>query len=333
MNTVRWGLLSTTNINRKLIPAIRASERGELVAVASRSLASAESYAATWHIPQAFGSYEALLASDEVDAVYIGLPNHLHAEWTVKALDTGKHVLCEKPFALSLHEVDAMIDASNRNQRVLMEAFMYRHHPQTKIVGEWVRSGKLGDIAAFQGVFNFSMGSRDNARLVPGYGGGSLWDVGVYPLSFAQYIFGGPPVAVSAQQWLGAEGVDESFQGQMVYANGGLAQFTCGFRMPFHTHVTIMGTAGRIEIDRPFIGVDVPNEGAIYYDRDGKQQRIDVPHKELYLGQVQNMHAAILDGGPTYVTLNETRNHIKTVLALYKSAENNGSLVTLREIN
>lgn len=333
MNKVQWGLLSTANINRKLIPAIRASERGELVAVASRSMASAESYANKWDIPQAFGSYEAMLASDTVDAVYISLPNHLHALWTIKALDAGKHVLCEKPFALTLAEVDAMIAASERNQRVLMEAFMYRHHPQTKIVGEWIRDGKLGEIAAFQAVFNFNMGSRDNVRLVPGYGGGSMWDVGVYPMSFAQFVFGEPPVAVSAQQWLGPQEVDESFQGQMVYANGGLAQFTCGFRMPLQTHVTIMGTEGRIEVDRPFISMDRSNAGAVFLDADGNASVIDIPEKELYLGQVQNMHAAILDGEPIYLSLEETRNHIKTVLALYQSAENNGSLVHLSEFD
>jgi predicted dehydrogenase len=330
MNTVRWGLLSTANINRKLIPAIRASERGELVAVASRSVNSAESYAKEWNIPQAFGSYEAMLASDDVDAVYIGLPNHLHAPWTIKALDAGKHVLCEKPFALTLAEVDAMIAASERNQRVLMEAFMYRHHPQTKIVGDWIRAGKLGEIAAFQGLFSFNMGSsRDNVRLNPAWGGGANWDVGVYPMSFAQYVFGGPPVAVSAQQWLGPEGVDETFVGQMIYADGGMAQFTCGFRMPFQMHVEVIGTEGRIAVDRPFTGMDQPNEGVIFYNANGDAEAIDVPDKELYLGQIQNMHAAILDGAPTYLTLAETRDHIKTALALYESAENGGKLVKL----
>jgi predicted dehydrogenase len=333
MNSVRWGLLSTANINRKLIPAIRAATRGELVAVASRSRDSAETYARQWDIPQAFASYDAMLNSAEIDAVYIGLPNHLHAPWTIRALDAGKHVLCEKPFALSLAEVDAMIAAAERNNRVLMEAFMYRHHPQTKLVGEWIRSGKLGEIAAFQGVFNFSMGNRDNVRLNPAWGGGAMWDVGVYPMSFAQFVFGGPPVAVSAQQWIGAEGVDETFLGQMMYAEGGLAQFACGFRMPFHTRVSVMGTDGTIEITRPFIGMDDPGATSLFHSADGTVQPIDVPQKDLYLGQVENMHAAILDGTPQYLTLTETRNHVKTALALYASAEANGRLVTLDEFD
>ncbi|NTV37777.1 MAG: Gfo/Idh/MocA family oxidoreductase [Anaerolineales bacterium] len=145
MNKVRWGILSTARINRRLIPAIRASRRGVVVAVASRDEARSKAYAAEWEIPQYFGSYEAMLDSGEIDAVYIGLPNHLHAEWTIKAMQAGLHVLCEKPFATSLQEVDAMIAASQQTGRVLAEAFMYIHHPQTKIVREWVRSGKLGE--------------------------------------------------------------------------------------------------------------------------------------------------------------------------------------------
>ncbi len=143
---VRWGLLSTAHINRRLIPAIRASKRGELVAVASRSLSKAEDYAANWNIPVAFGSYQDMLDSGQIDVVYISLPNHLHAEWSIRALQAGVHVLCEKPFAITLEQVDQMIETSRQTEKVLAEAFMYRHHPQTKIVGEWVRSGRLGEI-------------------------------------------------------------------------------------------------------------------------------------------------------------------------------------------
>ena len=143
---IRWGLLSTANINRRLIPAIHASERGKLTAVASRNKQTAEAYARKWVIPVSFGSYEAMLASDQVDAVYISLPNHLHAEWSIRALEAGKHVLCEKPLALTVEEVDQMIDASRAAHCVLAEAFMYRHHPQTKLAGEIVHSGKIGEV-------------------------------------------------------------------------------------------------------------------------------------------------------------------------------------------
>lgn len=331
MDTVRWGLLSTANINKRLIPAIRASRRGELVAIASRKQSAADSYAAEWGIPRAFGSYESMLASGEVDAVYIGLPNHLHAKWTIHALEHGVHVLCEKPFALTLYDVDQMIEAARDNGRVLAEAFMYRHHPQTKIAGEWVRSGRLGDISVIRGVFNFSMGTHDNIRLVPEWGGGSLWDVGVYPLSFAQYLMGGPPVWVFGDQWLGSSGVDESFTGSLHYANGTLAQISSAFRTPWYTHVDILGTKGRLVMNRPFTGLVADERKLLFVDEADIHHEVPVPEQDLYLGEVEDMHAAILDDRPTYIGLEETRNHIRTVLALYESAHR-GERVYLEEV-
>lgn len=329
MRKVRWGLLSTANINRRLIPAIHMSARGELTAVASRTQASADAYAAQWEIPQAFGSYEAMLDSDAVDAVYISLPNHLHAEWSIYALRHGKHVLCEKPFALTLDEVDAMIAAAEETGNVLAEAFMYRHHPQTKIAKEWVESGRLGDIALFRGVFNFPMSSRDNVRLVPEWGGGCLWDVGVYPLSLAQALMGETPQWVAGSQWIGESGVDEFFAAQMHYRGDRMAQIASSFRTPFYTMAEIVGTAGRLMLNRPFVGHNDGQRQMLFYPAQGEPQEIPVPEKELYLGEVEDMHAAILDNAPTYLTLMETRNHVETVLALYESART-GQVVHMR---
>lgn len=331
MGTVRWGLLSTANINRRLIPAIRASRRGQLVAVASRSLASAQDYAHHWEIPMAFGSYEEMLASPQIDAVYIGLPNHLHAEWTIRALQAGKHVLCEKPFALTLAEVDAMIAAAHETGRIVTEAFMYRHHPQTKIVGEWVRSGRLGDISLVRSVFNFTMGTQNNIRLVPEWGGGCLWDVGVYPLSFAQFVMGEPPQWVSGAQWQGASGVDETFAGQIVYSGNRLAQISSAFRTPFLTSAEVIGSKGRLLLNRPFTALDETRE-LLFFPNSGEPEHIHVPEQELYRGEIADMHASILDGEPSYVTLAETRNHIKTVLALYAAA-NQQRIVHLSELD
>ena len=319
MSGVRWGLLSTANINRRVIPAIRASGRGELVAVASRTQERAAAYAQEWEIPQAFGSYDEMLASGAVDAVYVSLPNHLHAEWSIKAMERGVHVLCEKPFAPTLQEVDAMIETAETTGMVLAEAFMYRHHPQTKIVGEWVRGGRLGDVTVVRGGFSFAISDRDNVRLVPEYGGGSLWDVGVYPLSFAQYVMGGPPQWVVGDQWLGESGVDEVFAGQMHYEGGRFAQITSGFRTPFFTSAEVLGTEGRLALNRPFVGID-EEARLLFYPPDGPPEEIDVPEKDLYLGEIEDMHAAILDGASNYLTLAETRNHVRTVLALYESA-------------
>ena len=299
MDKVRWGLLSTANINRRLIPAIRAASRGELVAVASRSQEAAEAYAIEWEIPKAFGSYEAMLDSDAVDAVYIGLPNHLHAEWSIKAMQQGKHVLCEKPFALTLAEVDEMTAVAQETGRVLAEAFMYRHHPQTKIAGEWVRDGRLGEIILVRATFQFPLQDSDNVRLIPEYGGGSLWDIGVYPVSFAQYVMGSPPEWVVGDQWVGRRGAEESFSGQLHYGSGNsgqVAQISSAFRGPFYTWAEILGTSGRLTLNRPFVNLNNDLRQLCFYHHDGRVETIPVPEKEMYLGEVEDMHAAILDG-------------------------------------
>ena len=328
MKRVRWGLMSTATINRRVIPAIRASERSDLIAVASRDRDKAEAYAADWEIAQVFGSYEELLASDAVDAVYISLPNHLHAEWSIKALEAGKHVLCEKPFAINVAEVDQMIAAADRSGRALAEASMYRHHPQTKIIGDWIRDGRLGEISYFHGVFNFTGMDPNNVRLVPEWGGGALWDVGVYPLSLAQYVMGGPPESVVGAQKVGESGVDMLFTGQLRYSGGRLAHISCSFNTPFHTFAEIMGTKGTLTVHRPFVSIH--DDSPLYFTKpDGERELLPVPPKELYLGEVEDMNAAVLDGQANYLTLAESRNHVRTVLALYESAQNNSKVVNL----
>ncbi len=322
MSVVRWGLLSTAHINRRVIPAIKASSRGDLVAVASRDLKKAKAYAGEWGILQAYGSYEAMLASDQVDAVYISLPNHLHAEWSIKAMEAGKHVLCEKPFAISLEEVDQMIAAAEKTGLALAEAFMYRHHPQTKVVGEWIRGGRLGEITYLHAIFNFNGLDPDNVRLAPDWGGGCLWDVGVYPLSLAQYVMGDVPEWVIGDQRLGESGVDVVFSGQLHYSDGRSAHIASSFHTPFHTFAEIIGTEGRLTLHRPFVQMGAGSH--LYYTSpDDEVQQVEVPVKELYLGEIEDMNAAILDGQANYLTLAESRNHVRTVLALYESAGTN----------
>lgn len=322
MKTIRWGLLSTANINRRVIPAIRASQDGVLTAVASRSLESAKAYAQKWDIPLAFGSYQEMLDSGRIDAVYISLPNHLHAEWSIKAMQAGVPVLCEKPFALTLEEVDAMIATHEETGVPLAEAFMYLHHPQTKITREWVQSGKLGTISLVRGTFDFAMSNPGgNIRMDPALGGGSLWDVGVYPVSFVQFIMGGPPAWVLGSQWIGPTGVDETFAGQMGYADGALAQIASSFRTPYHTFFEIVGTEGRLHLTRPFTGMDDPKRTFTFFPKSGDPLELEIPEVELYSGEIEDMHARILDQMPNALPLPETRNHVKTVLALYESAK------------
>lgn len=326
MDSLRWGLLSTARINRRVIPAIRISKRSSLVAVASRDLEKAKAYAAEWKIPTVFGSYEEMLSSDSIDAVYISLPNDLHAEWSIKALQAGKHVLCEKPFAVSLQDVDCMVQASQESRRTIAEAFMYRHHPQTGLVMELLRSGRIGDVIGMQSSFHFSIDQAVNIRLDPARAGGCLWDVGVYPLSYSQMVMGGPPRQVTGWQQVGPTGVDLSFFGQMVYAQGQVSQITSSFNSPFHARAEILGSQGRLLVTRPFSAL---NEGEVILSKpDGSFEQIPVPSRELYLGEIEDMEICALDGGQQRVTLAQTRDHIRTALALYQSARE-GRTVTL----
>jgi predicted dehydrogenase len=219
-----------------------------------------------------------------------------------------------------------MIATSERTGNVLAEAFMYRHHPQTKLIKEMVDNGRFGEITVINGLFSFAMGDPEtNVRMKPEWGGGAMWDVGVYPMSYMQNLMSGTPERVFASQWVGESGVDEVFAGQMEYANGVIGQFSCGFRSPFQTYIEIVGTEGRLLIERPFVS---PQDGKVYFtDPDGKTKKVKMPKKELYLGEVEDMHAAILDGQPQFLTLAETRNHVKTVLALYESASTGQSII------
>lgn len=206
---------------------------------------------------------------------------------------------------------------------------MYRHHPQMKLVGEWVSSGRIGDIKLVRATFNFQMAKSDNVRLVPEWGGGCLWDVGIYPISFSQYLLGGRPEWVIGNQWLGSTGVDEAFAGQMHYIGGQVAQISSAFCTPFHTSAEIIGTAGRLTLNRPFVGM--VEEGEMWwYPAGGPPQSVTFPKSELYSGEVSDMHDAILEGKPPYLTLAESRNHIRTALALYQSAAT-GRVVTLSD--
>ena len=205
---------------------------------------------------------------------------------------------------------------------------MYRHHPQTQLAKAWMEDGRLGDVNLIRATFNFRFKSRDNIRLVPEWGGGCLWDVGVYPLSLTQYLFDEPPHWVFGSQWVGETGVDEFFAGQLIYSSGRLAQIESSFRTPFHTYAEIIGTAGRLALTRPFVGHDSPERQMTFYPSEGEPQVVPVPETSLYLGEVEDMHAAILDGAAPLLSLAESRNHVRTVLALYESART-GQVVPL----
>lgn len=314
---LNWGLLSTARINRALIPPLGASKRNQLVAVASRTKEAAEKYAREWKIPRAHGTYEALLADPEIDVIYNPLPNHLHAEWTIKAVEAGKHVLCEKPIALSAQEVDMMQSAARRHGRVVAEAFMYRHHPQTLKVQEMVKNGSLGDLKLIRGSFSFVLSREGDVRLDPAMGGGSIWDVGCYPISYARTVVGANPLEVFGWQVTGPTGIDETFVGQMRFENGVFAQFDSSFVIPFHSFMEIVGSEATLNIPHPFKpGVDEK----VYMTRDEKTEPIRIKGQELYLGEVEDMADAILLGREPRISLDDSRANVAVIAGLLESA-------------
>ncbi len=314
---LRWGLLSTARITRALIPAIRLAARAELVAVASRDVARAKAYATQHQIPKAYGSYEALLAADDVDVIYNALPNSLHAAWTIRACEAGKHVLCEKPLALAAADVDRIEQASRAHSRVVTEAFMYRHHPQTRRVRELVARKAIGDVQAVRGGFTFLLNERTNVRLDPELGGGSLWDVGCYPVSWARYVLGCEPELAFGWARYTARGVDESFTGQLRFGGGVTLQFDAGFTSPFRTEIEVVGTEGLIRVRRPY---KPPVAGDIELVQGDDVQRLETAPQELYVGEVDDLTAAVLDGTPAAIGLADSRANTHALAALYASA-------------
>jgi predicted dehydrogenase len=314
---LRWGILGTARINRSLVPPLRASKRSTLAAIASRDLARAREWAEEWDVPQAYGSYEALLADPSIEVVYIPLPNDLHAEWTVRAARAGKHVLCEKPLAISLAGVDRITAAAHAAGVVVAEAFMYRHHPQTLKARELVKSGALGEVRLVRGSFTFNLTRPGDVRLEPAQGGGCVWDVGCYPVSFARFVLDEEPVEAFGWQVTGKTGVDETFGGQLRFRSGVLAQLDCGFRAPFRTEIEIVGSEGSLRVARPF----KPGLGeTLYLGRGDAVEEIGTEGQELYLGEVEDMADAILLGRPSRVSLADSRGNCEALLALLRSA-------------
>lgn len=331
---VRWGLLSTARINERLIPAIREAARSELVAVASQGgQEKAIRYASEWNIPRAHGSYESLLADPEVDAVYISLPNTLHLPWTVKAAQAGKHVLCEKPLALSTAEIDRMIDAAERAGVVLQEAVMMRYHPQTRELQQRLAEGVIGDVRAIRGVFTFTLTRPGDIRLDAALGGGSIWDLGSYPVNFMRTMLRADPVEVHGWKIGAADGVDLSFAGQMRFASGALTQFFSSFQAAPQSDVDIIGSAGRIQLELPYLN-KVGVSTTVRIERIGEKRAAGTfsdaaPFEEEivrydnvngYRCEVDSMIASILDGAAPVVPLSDSRANVATLEALCTSA-------------
>ena len=331
---VRWGLLSTARINERLIPPIRKSQRSELLAVASRSKEKAHRYAAEWDIPRAYATYEEMLADPDVDVVYIPLPNSLHAEWSIKTADTGKHILCEKPLALTPEEVDRMTDAARRNGVILQEAAMFRYHPHTHKLKELVGRGAIGDVRLIRGVFTFTLTNEKDIRLEPNLGGGCLWDLGTYPVRFIRTMLGANPIEVQGWQVASDSGVDLSFMGQMRFAAGTLTQFFCSFEAVPERRADLIGSNGIIHADHPWLN----NSGEpanVHILRGGAadasvtfgdsldhliEETLTYEKINAYESEIDSMVASILDRADVTISLEDSRDNVATVVALYTSA-------------
>jgi D-xylose 1-dehydrogenase (NADP+, D-xylono-1,5-lactone-forming) len=285
---VRWGILSTANINRYVIPAARASDKVELIAVASRDQARADAYVHEWEIERAYGSYEALLEDPDVEALYISLPNSMHVEWSIRSLEAGKHVLCEKPLDRRPEDVEQAFDAAERAGRLLMEAFMYRHNPQTHLLTELVGTGAIGELRVIRSAFSFSVQDPENIRLQSDLDGGSLMDVGCYCVS-ASRLLAREPTAVHGEAYVGPTGTDWVFAGTMRFPDDVIALFDCGTCLPLRDELEAIGTEGSLLLDDPW-HCRTP---VIELRRGDDVERLELEPVDSYKLQLENLSDAI----------------------------------------
>ena len=315
---VKWGIVSTAHINRLFLAGARESPDIEILAVASRDQGRAERYAHDNGIERAYGSYEQLLADPDVDAVYISLPNSLHIDWTISALEAGKHVLCEKPLSRRAKEVERAFDIAERNDRLLMEAFMYRHNPQTRRLSELVAQQAVGKIRIIRAAFGFVAGDPANVRLSPALDGGALMDVGCYCVSGARLI-AGEPERVAAEQALGGQddGVDVAFAGIMRFGGDVTAHFDAGLALASQDLLEVVGDEGTIRLTDPWHcrrpGIDLI--------RFEVTERIEIEPENSYRLEAENMSAAIRGEAQPLLGREDAVSQARTIEALYQAAD------------
>jgi predicted dehydrogenase len=320
---VRWGILSTADINRKVIPGAHASEKVELVAVSSRDQARADTYAKSWEIERAYASYDALLADPEIEAVYISLPNNMHCDWSIKALEAGKHVLCEKPLSRHTHEVEAAFDAAERAGLLLSEAFMYRHNPQTKRAHELVDGGAIGELRLVRAAFSYGLYDEENIRLRTDVDGGALMDVGCYTVSGSR-LFGGEPERVYGEAWFGPSGTDWVFGGTLRFPGDVVAVFDCGTALPERDELEAIGSEGSLFLDDPW-HCNVP---VIELRRGGQVERIELEPVDSYRLELENVSDAIRGKGELLLGRADAVGQARALEALHSSSTA-GAPVTL----
>lgn len=311
--SLRWGLLSTARINDKLLNA----GAGRFVAVASRSLERAREYADERGIPRAHGSYGALLEDAEVDAVYIGLPNGMHVEWSTRALQAGKHVLCEKPMSRHPAEIEALFDLAQERGLVLAEAFMWRHHAQVSHARELIGAGAIGRLRHLRAAFSFVLTDPGDVRLQTALDGGALMDVGCYCVSGCRTLAGAEPERVYAEQVTGGDGVDVRTAAVMRFADDVSASFDCAFDTTNRDELEAVGDEGSLFLDDPWHG------GAPVIEvrsRDGQVKLERLPAADSYALELADFEAAVAGERKPLLGRDDALGQARTIAALYQSA-------------
>jgi D-xylose 1-dehydrogenase (NADP+, D-xylono-1,5-lactone-forming) len=314
---LRLGILSTARINGAAVlgPA-RESDRVEVVAVASRHAERARAYALEHGIPRAHGSYEALVADDAVDAVYISAPNSLHVEWSVRALEAGKHVLCEKSFAAAEADAGRAFDAADAADRVLMEAFSWRHHPQVDLLLGLVEDGAIGELRLVRGSFSFTLTSLGDVRMRPELGGGALLDVGCYCVHGARQV-AGEPESVEADAVFAATGVDVRITGTMRFPGDVLAVFDAAFDLPRRAALEVVGSEGAITLTDPWIA----REPAVLLQRAGADvERIEVEPADRFAVQLEHFRSVVAREAEPLLGRDDAVGQARALEALLRSA-------------
>ncbi len=325
MGVVRWGVLSTASIAvNKVIPGMRRAANAEVLGIASRHRELARGAAGRLGIPRAHGSYEALLADPDIDAVYIPLPNHLHAAWTMEAARAGKHVLCEKPLALTAVEAEAMIDACREAGVLLMEAFMYRLHPSWVAVREIVASGRIGRLRAIDSWFSYFNDDPADIRNIAAAGGGALYDIGCYPVNLSRMLFGREPDAVRATLVRDrASGVDVLTSGVLSFGDD-VATFTCSTRVEPDQRVDVYGDRGRISVEIPFnIPPLLPTRISVIAGGDPPvapaTEVLTFDAADPYGVEVEQFGAAVLRGGPVPIPPRDAVANVRVIERLFQA--------------
>ena len=325
---VRWGVLSTSgHAANTVIPAMKAAPSGRVMAVASRDAERARTYAAAQGIPRSYGSYEALLADPDIDAVYLPLPNSLHREWTIRAAEAGKHVLCEKPLTLNAAEAEEVVAACRQAGVKLAEAFQWRHHPQDQRARALLRDSAIGTLRLIEAGFTFPLARTADIRLLPELGGGALYDVGCYPIALARYMTAAEPLAVSAQATWTESGVDDLLVATLTFPGGVLAHFNCSLRLPLRRYYELVGAEGSLLVNLAYNPKDdAPGEIVRRGDDRRPLETYTTARLNSYTLMAEDFNRAVLDGTEVPFPAEDAVLNMRVIDAVYQAARSGRSV-------